>query len=458
VTDADLVPVETLWQWVEQMVGFGPRLTGSDAHRRYLDFLHDRLASFGLAVTRYPTPLYAWQARAWALRAVDSDGLTHTVPVAFYRPHSGETPPRGVTATVVDVHAGGAADYQGRNVQGRIVLADHTAARLPATALGNLAYYVHPPGVAGALAREDYTRLWLGIPSPPSLELARQHGALAMISVLDASTPLAAGQFTPHQQVYAGLPALHVDRAEGAHLRALMKRGPITATVVLDAVHRHTTVDYIGAELKGSGAPGAVAVMTHTDGQNAIEENGGPAILALAEYFTRFARVHRPRDIHFLFSPNHMISPAATVKPDAWLKQHPDIAERLAMALVPEHLGTTAWDDDPRTGRYGPTGRSELAVVAVAHSDALKQLAISEVKASNLTRTGVLPPLRGGLYGEGTFAYRLGLPVVAFITGPGYLLQVERGDDLDKLDRGLMHRQTGFLARVLSRMLALPRA
>jgi hypothetical protein len=476
---AGLVGPDALWESVERMVSFGPRLPGSAAHHRYVDDLDARLRGLGLAVTRHPVPLARWLAEDWSLRVVDARGASVTVPVASYRPYSGETSTRGVTATVVDVGAGGAADYRGRSVAGAIVLADAPVARLRAEVLTDLADAVEPPDERTRLAAEDYSRVWLGIPAPPDLALARRHGAVAMIEILDLPPPLAAGQYTPHQQEHADLPTLHVDREQGARLRALLALGPLAATVVLAARHDDSTVDYLLARLPGHGrgrgadadagagadggaragavrAGGDVLVATHTDGQNAIEENGGPALLALAERLARRPPARRGRDAVFLFSPAHMAADAATVKPDAWLRRHPQLRASLAMALVAEHLGAMGWDEGGGTAPYGPTGRTEPVVVAVGHSDRLRRLALDEVRTSGLARAGVLPPAGDGLYGEGTFPYRLGLPTVAFISGPAYLLQVGPGDQLDKLDPALLHRHTVFLARLLDRMLALP--
>ncbi|EIV96596.1 hypothetical protein [Frankia sp. QA3] len=458
---AGLVGPDVLWESVERMVSFGPRLPGSPAHHRHIDDLDARLRRGGLEVTRHPVRLARWLADDWSLRVVDARGASATVPVASYRPYSGETSTRGVTASVVDVGAGGAADYRGRSVRGAIVLADGRVSRLRAQVLTDLADAVEPPGARARLAAEDYSRVWLGVPAPPDLALARRHGAVAMIEILDLPPPLAAGQYTPHQQRYAGLPTLHVDREQGARLRALLALGPLRATVVLTARHDDSTVDYLLARLPGAdrvaaAAYGGVLVATHTDGQNAVEENGGPALLVLAERLARRTAARRGRDVLFLFSPAHMTADAATVKPDAWLRHHPRTGASIAMALVAEHLGAMGWDERGGTAPYGPTGRSEPVVVAVGHSDRLRRLALDEVRAGGLARAGVLPPTGDGLYGEGTFPYRLGLPTVAFISGPAYLLQVGPGDQLDKLDRALLHRHTVFLARLLDRMLALP--
>ncbi|WP_154675670.1 hypothetical protein [Parafrankia elaeagni] len=491
VTAQDLVDVDTLWSWVERMNAAGPRLPGSPAHRAFIDDLDRQLRGYGLTVTRHPARLEEWLARSWSLRVTDAEGVTRPIPVASYRPHSGETGPAGVTGRLIDAHAGDEAAYQAAGAAaaagatgagtagglgGAIVVVDAPITRLTASVLADLAYTVLPPQARADFAQEDYSRVWLGVPPPPSLPLARAHGAAAMIEIVDQTPELAAGQYTPHQQEHAGLPALRLDREQGARLREILARGPATATLVLTASRRETTVDYLLARLPGARAatatatgagagagagpagerPRAVLVTTHTDGQNALEENGGPALLALAEYLSRYPAASRARDLLFLFSPTHMAADAATVKPDAWLREHPEVLAEVDMALAAEHLGALGWDDQGGTAPYRPTGRSEPVAVAVGHSETLRRLAEEEVEHGGLTRVGIQKPFQNGLYGEGTFPYRLGLPTIGMITGPAYLLQVAPGGNLDKLDRALLHRHTVFVAGLLTRMMALP--
>jgi subtilisin family serine protease len=440
---------DTLWRWTRQMASFNFRHTGSVTHRRYLAAVERRLRSWRLDVTRYPTPLDYWEARSWSLRVTDAAGRRHHVPVAWYRPYSGETTPRGVTAAVADIGAGRAPDYERADVRGKIVLADLAIPPFTVGGLAPLTLFAKDP----APPDEDYARM----PSQgmaPDLGLAKRHGAVAMITVIDRSPAEARGQFYPHQQTHAGLPAVHLDRVQGARLRSLLAAGPVTATLVLTAVRKLAAVDYLAAELPGSGElDGALLLLTHSDGQNALEENGVPAVLAMTRYLAGLPRRCRPRDVVVLFSGTHMASPQAAVHADAFLERHPEIRTRVRAAFVPEHLGATDWTEDRATGTYRPAGRSELAVAAVGNSASLTRLTIDEVARSDLSRTHVLAPFNG-LYGEGTGPYRLGIPTVAFITGPTYLLQVAPDGNLHKLDRDLMHRQTVVLTRILTRMLA----
>ncbi|MEU5876330.1 hypothetical protein [Spirillospora sp. NPDC047279] len=452
-----LVGARTLFRWVEEMADLGPRFVGGTAHRRYLRMVERRLESYGLEVRRHPVPLDQWEARSWSLEVTDARGGAHTIPVAYHRPYSGETTRHGVRGELVDVKAGLAADYAGKEVNGRIVVADFAFPRIPFGAVFPLADHIHRPGQAAELAAEDYTRIWQSTPARPSLDLAKQNGAIAMIDVVDLVPEHARGQFSPHQQPRAGLPALHLDKVQGRRLRELMAEGPVTATLTLRARTRSSTIDYLTAELPGNGSlPGAVMVGTHTDGQNAIEENGVPAVLALAKYLTRLPRAGRPRDVVLVLSPNHMNSHQDSPDLRTWLERHPGIRDRLVASLVPEHLGALGWAENATTGEYGPTGRSEPAVIGTGNSAALTALVVDQVKRDDLGRTAVLKPFNGGLYGEATYPYQLGIPTATLISGPTYLVQVSEDGALDRIDRDLMHRQTVFLAHLLTRMLALP--
>ncbi len=91
-----------VWSWVETLNSFGPRLTGTDAHRRAIEFLAAELQAAGLTVQRDTDTRHfrLWQARRWSLELV-ADGVAAAVPVAFYFPYSGETSTQGLTGELV---------------------------------------------------------------------------------------------------------------------------------------------------------------------------------------------------------------------------------------------------------------------------------------------------------------------------------------------------------------------
>ncbi|AFU05283.1 hypothetical protein O3I_036680 [Nocardia brasiliensis ATCC 700358] len=445
----ELVDSDIMWSWVHRMTAGGPRFTGSDAHRRWIDYLAGELETFGLPVRRYPTTLKYWNAGSWALTVTDAQGAVHDIPVAYYWPYSGTTPPQGITGELTEA--------TGADPTGKIVLADRPITPLVAGAFAAVAIDAQPRSLLLDAALEDSSRLWLGAQGPKLRDL-RDRGAIGAVGILPFDPADAAGQFTPHQQPHDGLPALLLDQLQGNRLRESMRHGPVTATLTLTAeTNDEATIDYLAAELPGNGSrAGAILVMTHTDGQNAIEENGAAALLAMADYFTRLPVAQRDRDLLFVLSPAHMTAPSSAVHPEAWLDHHPEIADRLVAAVVPEHLGATQWDAGGTGRAWHATGKQEILVLGVGNSAELAQAVAAELTGSDLDRTLVARPYTDNLYGEATGPYRRGIPTVTAIAGPNYLVRVSENGDLDKLDPALAHRQTRYLTRLTTRLLSAP--
>ncbi|MCS3781626.1 hypothetical protein [Tsukamurella ocularis] len=441
---AELADRAALWSWVEKMTEGGPRFTGSPAHRRWIDYVQRELESFGLSVDRFPTPLRYWNATSWALTATDSQGRTHEIPVAYYWPYSGSTPIGGIAGTLAD-----AADSS--DLAGKVALVDRKPAAI-ADAVLRVAVDTRPGTLAADLKSEDATRLWTS--ESLTLRSLRERGAVAAIGILPAAPEAAKGQFSPHQQPHDGLPALQLDREQGARLRQMLARGPVTMNLTLIAeTDDDASIDYLAAKLPGNGKKsGAVLLMTHTDGQNAIEENGAAAVLAITQYLARLPRDQRDRDVQVVFSPAHMTADSSAVHPEKWLEQTPAIKNQLIAAVVPEHLGALQWDAGGADRPWNASGKQELLILGVGNSDNLTQLVTTELDKSDLDRTVVAKPYTNNLYGEATGPYRLGIPTVTAIAGPNYLVQVDE-NQLDKLDSALAHRQTRYLLRVTERLL-----
>ncbi|GAC1327697.1 MAG: hypothetical protein NVS3B11_25990 [Collimonas sp.] len=441
-----------LWKSVEDMAAIGPRFTGGRAHRQWIDYLEKELTSIGLQPTRYPVPMHYWEAAAWSLKVTDGTGAVHDIPVAYYVPYAGETSAGGITAQLVDVGLGTPADYTAHNPAGKIVLIDRHYPNISATNFVGPVYSTSPPELASQLGTISYVRPWIG---GVNLQQAKANGAVAAVVVLDLPPEAAVGQFTPHQQHQLDFPALNLDRVQGAKLRALMSNGPVTATLVLEAQRNdQSSIDFLAVKLPGSGKyRGAVAVLTHTDGQGASEENGAAAILSMARYFASVPQEQRARDIYFMLSATHMKPVEAGFSPQQWLNAHPDIKAEIVAAFTVEHLGAKEWDISADRTAYAATGKQEVCVLGIGNSDRLKSIASDTVQHSNLQRLVVTgPPPQGNLYGEATSMYVAGLPSITLISGPSYLVQVSADGGIGLLDKSLMYDQVIFCTELVGNM------
>ena len=86
--------------------GFGTRYTGSSGHAAYVDWLAGQLSAVpGFQIRTDRLTFSRWLAREFALTVSvpASAGRSGPVPLTYYYPYSGQTPPGGVTGRLVDL-------------------------------------------------------------------------------------------------------------------------------------------------------------------------------------------------------------------------------------------------------------------------------------------------------------------------------------------------------------------
>jgi hypothetical protein len=513
-----LPSMQEVWGWQEQLVRFGTRYTGSPGHAAYVDWLTSQLAGVpGFTVQTDRLTFNRWLARDYTLQVSvpAAVGASGPVPLTYYYPYSGQTPPNGVTAKLVDlgIYPPAVSGTSGSGyttafwapAKGAIALV-RTAPPVFSLDTGQTAIGGYEPGKNSVQAAADYTAhaaalphpAWQGIFEPVPLLDARDAGVLGVVCAWTGlpdeevihqynsfitSYPAASGLPTPGDP---GCPAVWVGDATGAELSRLAVSGQASATLVLTAeVTAGAATDTVWGWLKGSGHTGEnIIINTHTDGPNATEENGGLGLVALARYLA--AVPARNRDMYFALVTGHFQLPQFTrtipnprnivVGNDAtsvWMLDHPGIYRAATLGVTAEHLGATMWADV--AGRYAATGGFEWSTtytlphnplnVASAEQHAYLSAAAA-VNASGwpdypiaTVRPGVLPVYLG----EGAPLYTAGLGTVSHCPLPTYLLQA--GDaqqpdllDLDKLDKNLMYGQILTLARTIQALDAAPPA
>jgi hypothetical protein len=283
-----------------------------------------------------------------------------------------------------------------------------------------------------------------------------------------------------------GCPAVWVGDSAGTELAALAAGGQASATLVLTAdITVGAATETVWGWLEGSGDTGQnIIINTHTDGPNAIEENGGLGLIALAQHLAGLPS--RNHDMYFALVTGHFQLPQfsrAILNPahpevgqgavSTWMLDHPDVYQAAALGVTVEHLGATMWTGDPLTGQYVPTGGTEWGTTYTMQRDVLSLVnaeqdaylaAVAAVNASGwpdypvaTVRPGTIP----AYFGEGSSLYAAGLGTVSLCPLPTYLLQA--GDapqpqllDLDKLDQRLMYGQILALAQTIGTLDALP--
>lgn len=466
----------------QTMVDFGPRLTGSEPHNLYVEWLEREFAKAGCELL--PCDVYEtsrWLAEDVRLNVLEGAGAG-SVNVASYFPRSQQTPPGGVTGPLVyggtmpvlslngsdlgalqaalerypdDVSswAAGVSGSIGSGAQGSVMLVDLPMP--PPLTQGILAsgvtYYNGQGETVADLATEDYKRLWTvpGLVLPLASFTAM--GVAGVVFIVDASYQALAGCYAPFEWQNEGVPALYVDRDTGAKLRTLAAGKP-KSRLTLTATRRTVPTATVNAVLPGASKE-VIIFNTHTDGTGFVEENGAVGFVQLARYFGSLPPSKRlKRTLVFAAWPGHFSNDLPQA--GGWIKTHKEIVDRAAAALTLEHLGCSEWNDSTDSG-YHPTGRAELFAIWATQGQ-MSNLVQQTVIDHDLPRTAVLrPPVQFGVGGPFQTA---GVPQIGAIAGPEYLLTVSPSSDMEKLDAALAARQVAWLADLVTRLDPVPAA
>ena len=459
-----------------RMVEFGPRLTASPEHERYIGWLEDEFERAGLRLADcdgYTTD--RWLVERFGLDILHGPGAG-PVRIATYYPRSQQTPAHGVTGPLVYGGAAPSLSVSGSDLvalagaiarypseleswakglsgliqggaEGSILLVDlPMPVPLTAAAFLPISTYLNWPGHTTAdWTTIDYKRIWiepgLSVPLAPFQAL----GARAVVFICDASHAALKGAYVPFTHGFEPLPALYVDRDTGRALRDLATGRP-AARVTLTASRRSAPTRAITAVLPGRSKE-TLIFNTHTDGQGFAEENAGVSFVQLARHFASLPPHQRlRRTLVFAAWPGHMTYDLPQTQ--GWIDAHPDLVRRAAAALTVEHLGCTEWVDSLDRG-YHPTGQAELFGIWTTQGR-MFELTRDTIRAHGIPRAALLrPPLQ---FGVGAAFQSTGVPQIGAIAGPEYLLTISPGGDLDKLDEALAARQIAWLAALARRL------
>lgn len=423
----------------QRMVDFGPRLPGYEEHLEFCDWIEDEFVKAGLELR--PTdqiPYRRWRPGAISLKVGNQD----FDPATSYVRVPG-TPPEGLTAPLVIAGEG--------SVEGKIVLVD-AAVPTPRKAglfIAMSDYWQWRGHTAFEAANEEFDRF--AFSDWPSVTAFANQGAKAVIFISRASRNEVEGNWSPHQAAPQPVPALVLDRDMGAELKALAASEP-SATLKLEADWKDTYVPQITGILPGE-SDEVIVVNSHTDGQNAFEENGAVALVHIARHLASLQGAQKlKRTIVFVAWPGHMAN--VRNRPEdretlpeqfGWIDAHRDLFDRTVAAVTIEHLGATRWADDPVKG-YHDTGMSDFYAIWTTLG-AMQDLCKVALKESDLQRHALLRPPQQVT--PGVAWHHRGIPHVAGISCPKYLVRVSENGDIDKLDADLAARQTGFYADVV---------
>jgi len=457
----DIFPsADEIWDDVKTMVDFGPRYPASDAHNALTDWLEQEMRAMGMVnIGRQEVVIEdRWTPHEWGLGIIEKDGTETPIRVANYFSYSGKTGPEGIVADMVYRPFGIPL-----NVKNKIVLCESIVPPLLMGMFLPLIWYMHEPSPRASTQAvvEDYRRSWMdsatfGHVSIPNLHTLKEAGAVGAVVIVDLPYSMADGEHLFYKSSYSGLPAVIVDRDTGSMLKQELLRngGPVKAHLTMHASVERASMYHLYGFLPGK-SDEIVLLQSHSDGENAIEENGVIGLINIAKYFSRIPQEFRRRTLGVVFNPGHTYGPLTADEARSFVEAHPDIIERTAGVICLEHLGCPNWlETSP--GVYEDMGRPETASTFVTSDyPALVNKCIELVKENDLRRTAVLrgiPTVYEGRIGEmpmgtgGPF-FLSGLPAVGYLAGPTYLMGMKTGD-IDVIDKERMYKEVWTFAQL----------
>lgn len=456
VRPSQFMPSSQFTSWLAAADKLGPanqrglRATGSAAELTHQNRLRKDLVRAGVKDVGFDAiTLQRWTTDTWGL---DVNGAP--VTTASYIPYSGQTPAAGVSGELVYL-ADPKAVAPG-SLTGKIAVYDVPVTSIPLSFFLGLTYPGKQYDPGKQLSGSDpYRRPYLeqGV---AILDALQESGAVGIVAVIDFPEASAKGTYFPYDGVLRKVPGVYVDRAVGATLKEQAKAGGVPATVKLPAQVASAKARNLLGVIPGRSKE-CVVLHCHTDGSNAIEDNGPDVIVAMAQYLSRLPKSALPRTIVILLNTGHFHGGLGA---QDFLKRHDDdFAKRANAALTIEHVGLKEWNEvSPGTMAF--TGKNEPGAMFGPNSKALVDRGYAGLQAGKMNPSGVLKPLNPTAKGtpdnavwpgEGQYLQAVGgIPTLNFITGPTYLLNWGI-TTADKVDQARVRRQAiGFTELILA--------
>jgi hypothetical protein len=447
------------------------RPTGSGAQNTYIKWILRQLAKVpGAAISEQHFTINRWAHGSMQLQLKVGESAT-TVPIAAPVPYAEGTPGGGASAPLVRIPD--EEKITAANAAGRIVVR-------PAPA-GNVPYYdFFLPVVSWAVYDPqntiDPTQSFFGDfinynARVADLRDAAAAGAKGILFVKD----LPRAQLTDHYEPYEGtpwhVPGVYLGADEGKQISDAMASGrPVSARLVLHASYKLVDTPTIHATIAGQ-SPQRIVVDSHTDGTNAVEDNGPVAMVAMARYLAGLPIPCRPRSVEFVFptahfyqrlvDPNHRHGGAGVVanQLDGEYDQG-----RVSSVLVLEHLGAIDYEQMPRADG-GPgqellaNGLRAIQFIGVTPSPSLVATVTDVVRRYDMQRTillqgadapGPTVPSHCNFGGEGTPYNQHLLRTIGVISAPQSLYDPSFG--LEGIDFNVMHDELLGYTELVNRL------
>ncbi len=444
---------DELQKWSALKDAGGPTFAGCPSWKRYMAFLEKGFRERGLVDIKKDLITYnRWftaddrKTGDWSLSVAGKE-----VPVASYWANSGSTRPSGTKAPLIY--------YDSKNpptsIEGKIVVFDTPPLPFPPTFCN--------PGYEYASDLETHRTDCLTLDTWYQVtyytrfgkfnEILTQGKASGALVISGMGPGRAAGVYTiPLTPAEFGVPGLYLDRIAGKLVRQSAMEGRMATLKLLakrEKAESYFLSGFLPGKNYGKDEDEMVLLISHTDGPNISQENGGLGILAIIEYFSHIPQNKRERTLLVILDPQHYVPERHAVD---WYELHPKAARKIVVSIGVEHLGQLEYRE--KGDDFLPTGLPEETQLFVQDNDMLIKMGINAVKDNHLSRTLVQCPPRKGQgtwIGMGTIALKRNIPGYGITASANAYWSTEAR--IDRFDKDHAWKQIAVLTQLTGELM-----
>jgi len=421
------------------MVDFGPRLTGFPGHKKFLDYIEDTLEDSGFEVSSQVMQFPRWDAERSSL-VLHLEGGDEEVTVAYPFVRSKFTGEEGLMLPLAYATDQTVADEE------RIVL--------------DYAGYTTDYGIDGC--QIGYRDVAIAPQSKPVVFAEVDPNVKGLICCLDQPLDRIDQDYQDFESTMVGpvekdnwensIPTLMLDQ-ESCGLVAAATEQRRHATLTLTGTYNEDTTKHVWGILRGKVPDEYILLGTHTDGQNAVEENGIAAKLAMAKYFSDLARsgVEFEYSLLFLGVTGHM-SAYDVPYAGTWgfCNANSELMSKVRTAVNFEHLGVPERDSSDPYGYYTSDPADDVLFDGTLIMETSNHLPVTIAH-------GESPPMAGSAVGfRPPYCDRevIGrdLDTIAGVIYPWYYTNLEYGG-IEKIEKSYLYEQADTILSITEKLL-----
>lgn len=444
---------DEMLEGMHTMNSFGTRLTGSEGHTAFINWLKKEISDMGIQIFSDPFYFRRWDEKRSSIEIFDGDEKID-IPVSSAYPYSGETTADGITEELVYVKD--LTDIP--KTTGKIAVFEVANVNFIPSEIAFDKRSSYPEDVILPKKYEgpvitSFVQCFYGIVS----KLSKAKAVILIWKGLHDDC--VKGQYLSFIMDYQKMPMLWVNETNGQRVIEAAKEHKKAKFVLEAELKENAFTESFYCILNGKDPKENVIVNTHTDGTNCVEENGAVALLQLMKNMKdqELERTHI-----FVFTTGHFRLPrfedvrtGAFQSASRWLAMHRDLWDgkgnhfKCVANLTVEHLGCKEWREID--GEYKYTGEQEVELVYTGNKF-MDKLYIDTVKERKNIRTMTLRGHNALHFGEGQNFFTMGIPEISLVPAPYYLCVISDTHEMEKFDIDLMTEQTETFARLIEKI------